>query len=117
MANFSERLKTLRTAAHLSQEELSVKLKVSRSCIGNYEQGKRLPDIEDLEQIADFFNVDMNYLIGKSNTKKTTDFEIITDNERILLETYRRDSNIKEMIDRLLAYTTKIKETTNNAES
>ena len=42
--------------------------------------------------------------------KKKTDFEIITDNERILLETYRRDSNIKEMIDRLLAYTTKIKD-------
>lgn len=104
MANFSERLKALRIVAHLSQEELSRKLQVSRSCIGNYEQGKRTPSIEDLEKIADYFNVDMNYLLGKSDTEKMAKFDLITDNERFLLETYRRDPNIKDIIDRMLKY-------------
>jgi repressor LexA len=116
MANFSERLKTLRTAAHLSQEELSVKLKVSRSCIGNYEQGKRLPDIEDLEQIADFFNVDMDYLVGKTDIQKELTVDYFTENEYLIIEAYRNDENLKSIIDRMMIYYKKIKEKT-HAES
>lgn len=116
MANFSERLKALRTAAHLSQEELSVKLKVSRSCIGNYEQGKRLPDIEDLEQIADFFNVDMDYLVGKTNIKKELTVDYFTENEHLIIEAYRKDENLRSIIDRMMIYCQKIKEN-NHAQS
>ena len=32
-----------------------------------YERGEREPGIETLEAIADFFNVDLDYLIGKSD--------------------------------------------------
>lgn len=110
MANFSERLKTLRTAAHLSQEELSVKLKVSRSCIGNYEQGKRLPSVEDLEKIADFFNVDMDYLVGKTNIQKEFTMDYYTENERHLIEVYRNDEHIKDIIDRVLIYASRFQD-------
>lgn len=67
MSEFSKRLKTLRTDKQLTQEEVAIELGVSRSTLGMYETGKREPDFETLETIADFFNVDMNYLIGYSD--------------------------------------------------
>ena len=66
MANFSNVFRELRTNANLTQQELANKLGVSRSAIGMYENGEREPDFETLELIADFFNVDMNYLLGKT---------------------------------------------------
>lgn len=46
------------------------KIGISRSTIGMYETGAREPDFETLEKIADFFNVDIDYLLGR--TDKTT---------------------------------------------
>lgn len=70
MGNFQTVLKSLRTERGLTQDELSKALKVSRSTIGMYENGSREPDYETLESIADFFNVDIDYLLGR--TLKTT---------------------------------------------
>lgn len=67
MAAFSERLKELRTSRGLSQEELGKNLGISKGAINNYEHSVREPKLEMLEAIADFFNVDMDYLLGKSN--------------------------------------------------
>jgi transcriptional regulator with XRE-family HTH domain len=60
-------IKKLRNECHLTQEELATKLGLTRSTIGMYETGKREPDFETLEKIADFFNVNMNYLLGKES--------------------------------------------------
>lgn len=69
MAKFSERLRLLRKQADLSQQELANLLgSVSKSSINMYERGEREPGIETLEAIADFFNVDLDYLLGKSDT-------------------------------------------------
>ncbi len=73
MATFQERLKELRRSMGWSQDTLADKLGTTRSCIGNYEQGTRKPDIEALEQIADLFNVDMSYLVGKQKEKRLSD--------------------------------------------
>ena len=43
-------------------------LGISRSAVSMYETGNREPDLETLEKIAKFFNVDMNYLLGSSVT-------------------------------------------------
>lgn len=51
----------------LSQSELAEKLGVSTSRISMYEAGKREPDFETEEKIADFFNTDLNTLRGKDN--------------------------------------------------
>ena len=67
MSKFSERLKSLRKASDLSQQELADKIKMSKSSVNMYERGEREPGIETLETIADFFNVDMGYLLGKSS--------------------------------------------------
>ena len=65
--NFSDTLKSLRAQAQLSQTEFAKIIGVSRSCIGMYETGQREPDFETLETIADYFNVTMDYLLGKTN--------------------------------------------------
>lgn len=70
MGNFQSVLKSLRKAQGLTQEELAKVLKISRSTIGMYENGSREPDYETLELIADYFNVDIDYLLGRTN--KTT---------------------------------------------
>lgn len=67
MASFATRLKELRTGAKLTQQDLADTIKVSKSTISMYENGKRLPEYETLEAIADYFNVDMDYLTGKSD--------------------------------------------------
>lgn len=70
MGDFQNIFKQLRIAAGLTQVEMAQKLGISRSTIGMYETGAREPDFETLELIADFFNVDIDYLIGRTN--KTT---------------------------------------------
>ena len=64
---FSERLRELRQNKGLSQSQLAYALNISKSAISMYELGKREPDLETLECMADYFNVDINYLVGKED--------------------------------------------------
>lgn len=63
--DFKDNLKTLRKKKGFSQVELADKLGLSKSLIGLYETGDRKPSFEALEAIADFFNVSIDYLMGK----------------------------------------------------
>lgn len=66
MRKFKDVLSQLRQERNISQRYLSEQLGLSHSAIGMYENGKREPNYETLEIIADYFNVDMNYLLGKT---------------------------------------------------
>lgn len=70
MGNFQNVFKLLRTSSGYTQQEIANKLGISRSTIGMYETGAREPDYDTLESIADLFNVDIDYLLGR--TSKTT---------------------------------------------
>ena len=72
MSKFSERLRQLRISRDLSQMDFSKQIKVSKSSINMYERGEREPGLETLERIADYFNVDMDYLLGKSEIANRT---------------------------------------------
>lgn len=67
MGNFKNVLKQLRLNNKWTQDELADRLGISRSAISMYERGEREPDFETLEMIADFFNIDMNYLHGMTD--------------------------------------------------
>ena len=88
MGNFNDMLKYLRVREKMSQAELADKLGVSRSTVGMYELGKREPDFETLEAIADLFNVDMNFLLGKvgSELSPKDERDIAKDLNRIMTE-------------------------------
>ena len=66
MATFSAILKDLRLQRGMTQAELARILNTAKSTVSMYENGKRTPDFETLEAIADYFNVDMNYLLGRA---------------------------------------------------
>lgn len=70
MANFGPILKNLRTSRGITQGELATMLDVSRSTVGMYETGGREPDFETMEAIADIFNVDMDYLMGRTQVER-----------------------------------------------
>ena len=70
MASFGSIIKQLRKDKEMTQDQLASLLKVSRSTIGMYETGNREPDFETCEAIADIFNVDMDYLMGRTTVKK-----------------------------------------------
>lgn len=68
MADIGDRIKELRLANHMTQGELADKLQVTRSAVGMYEQGVRRPDFAHMDALADFFNVSLDYLMGKTDT-------------------------------------------------
>ena len=69
MATFAERLKSLRREKGWSQQRLADELELSKSSVNMYERGEREPGFETMEAIADLFNVDMNYLYGRTDIK------------------------------------------------
>ena len=66
MSLFGNRLRQLRKEDNLTQKELAAKLGLAFSTISMYERGIREPDFETAEAIADYFNVSMDFLLGKS---------------------------------------------------
>lgn len=66
MSLFGSRLRQLRKEDNLTQKELADKLGLAFSTISMYERGIREPDFETTEAIADYFNVSMDFLLGKS---------------------------------------------------
>lgn len=68
--NVGTRIAELRNNAHMSQFQLAKVLKIGTSTLGMYETNKREPSPKVLKRIADYFNVSIDYLLGRSNNKK-----------------------------------------------
>lgn len=88
MSNFSERLKFLRKERDYTQDQLANFLGISRSSLAMYEQGRRNPDFETLEAMADIFNVDIDYLLGKKDTSTILEISLAT-GEIELIKSFR----------------------------
>lgn len=67
---FNENLKYLRIKAKLTQEQLAEELNVSRQAVTKWESGQALPDIQNLKELAIFFGLTVDELLGD---EKTTD--------------------------------------------
>lgn len=63
------RLKLLREEKQLSQAEIGKILYVSSQTIGHYENEKRDMPTSTLIKLTDFFNVSIDYFLGKSNER------------------------------------------------
>lgn len=75
MADFKNIILSLRNEKNFSQEQLAKELHVSKATIGMWETGKRFPGPVKYEEIADYFNVDMDYLYGRSEIRKNYHYD------------------------------------------
>ena len=64
------RLKELRKKKNISQLRLATELNTTQNTISRYETGEREPGIDELIKIADYFNVSVDYLIGRTENPK-----------------------------------------------
>ena len=72
---FQERLKSMRLEAKHTQKELAEKLKIGQNTYSYWEKGIRKPVGENLNKLANFFNVSTDYLLGNSNIKDQKQFD------------------------------------------
>lgn len=103
MSGFAEILTSLRKGRHLTQSELADSLGISKSAVSMYEQGKRLPSFDVIAEMADYFSVDMSYLLGHrdvvesiTGTPEDDDAMIsakITAEELTIIKAYRLSSD------------------------
>lgn len=67
-AIISENIVQLRRENGLTQVELAEKLNYSDKAVSKWERGESLPDISVLKQIADMFNVTVDYLLKSDHS-------------------------------------------------
>ena len=70
MVKFKDIFLALRKEKGFNQDVMAKELGVSKSSVAMWETGCRLPSPEMFEQIADYFNVDMDYLYGRTDVKR-----------------------------------------------
>ena len=115
--DFANRLKQLRKERNSTQKEMSYFLKIDRSNIANYENGKRFPPIETLVKIADFYHVTIDYLLfGKKGIDEQdlqNEFKKLLDVESRYNEIVKeRDAQIQVMRE----YVVKLREYNDSLE-
>ena len=67
---FSERLVLLRKSNGLTQKKLAEEMDLSELAIQNYESQRRKPAFDVLIALADYFDVSLDYLVGRSEDPK-----------------------------------------------
>lgn len=65
--NFQDRLIEIRRANNLTQKQLAAAVGLSEIGIQNYEGGRRKPAFDVLISLADYFDVSLDYLVGRSD--------------------------------------------------
>ncbi len=79
------RIKELREKSGLTQTELAKKMGVTRSSINGWEMGISIPSVMKLVELAMFFHVTTDYLLGMENQNRL-DIDTLTDEERAIIQ-------------------------------
>lgn len=70
MPTFSERIKELRLEHNLTQAQLGEIMGVKNFSIYSYEKGRACPEMKNLIILADYFDVSIDYLVGRTDRKE-----------------------------------------------
>ena len=87
-------IRDLREDRDLRQSDLAKAVGIDQRTISNYETGKSNPDSEALIRLADFFNVSIDYLVGR--TKK--DFYGAEEKRRVIDEIISSLEDLKKTL-------------------
>ena len=83
----AERLKLLRTDKNYTQNDVCLKIHLSRSSYSNYENGLRTPSLDILKLLAEFYDTSLDYLAGSIEYRAKYPF--FTSEELALVSLYR----------------------------
>jgi transcriptional regulator with XRE-family HTH domain len=72
---FAQKLRKARDLTGFTQGEVSESTGIKRSTIAGYETGRTQPDIENLGILADFYEVDVNWLLGTKGRPSEDNFQ------------------------------------------
>lgn len=86
---FKNRLAQLRKELNLTQEEFAEKIGYTRTAISAWEVGRNEPSNTDTLKIANFFNVSVDYLLGKSDIRNPQNSKDYSD--KININLYTKD--------------------------
>ena len=89
---FSEKLQLIRRSKGLTQEELAGRLCVSRQAVAKWESGQGYPDIANLIQISNLFNVTVDYLVRDQACMVAVASQSPTDLDRLI--DFRLEANV-----------------------
>lgn len=67
MFNFANHLQSLRKAHNVTQKEVAIAIGISERGYQQYEYGERKPNYDYLIALADYFDVSLDYLVGRSD--------------------------------------------------
>ncbi|SHI53775.1 helix-turn-helix domain-containing protein [Lutispora thermophila] len=67
---FGERIKMLRLERNIKQSELGDAIGLTYTAVSDIERGRRTTTLEKLVALADFFDVSVDYLIGRTDNPK-----------------------------------------------
>lgn len=67
METFAKRLAYLRNSIHMTQLKLGKELQIPQSSLNRYEHNESSPSFELLVRIADYFDVSLDYLLGRTD--------------------------------------------------
>lgn len=82
------KIKVLREAHGLTQEELGEILNVKRAVISKYENGTVKPSLDVLKILSNYFKVSIDYLVD-NNAPKTPMYHLVNEESK-LITTYRK---------------------------
>lgn len=103
---FGIRLSFLRCQAGLTQSELGARLNLTASALGMYEQGRRMPALSIIVEIADEFGVSCDFLLsGRCQSEREARMELMVIMFSTLL--HKNDGNCAEERNRTSEYTLK----------
>ncbi len=108
MTKIGNKITELRKQKGWSQSELAKQIDASREAIGKYERNEAVPSVETAKNIADVFDVTLDYLVGdvlrpsfdKRMIERLQDFELLSEKDRehlfALLDAFLRDAKTKK---------------------
>ena len=90
----TNRIRELREEKNLRQSDLARETGIDQRTISNYETGKSNPDGFALVKLADFFNVSVDYLIGRTNY----DFFSAESKKKLIKDIQKALDQLKKML-------------------
>lgn len=102
-----QRIRDLREDSDLTQEALCKKLYMHKTTYTNYEQGKHTVPLDFAVTLADFYDVSLDYIAGRTNFKHDTDSRRISREQLEIAEKFdslseRNKGRLEQFLEQLI---------------